>query len=91
MMDVSQVRARWLLHLFQLLDFDSVYLRGDTVLDEKAKSPHDMLQAFLNASPADLWAVLTNGIQLVNFRPIWGHRLSAKMGHSQRWHTGNSC
>ena len=118
MMDVSQVRARWLLPLFQLLDFDPVYLRGDTVLDEagklryplshrgwesegpgtrgegagvgckgapiihtviplqdldgrmaagrgiKAKSPHDMLQAFLNASPADLWAVLTNGIQL---------------------------
>ncbi|MCP4535873.1 MAG: N-6 DNA methylase [Chloroflexi bacterium] len=104
MMDVSQVRARWLLPLFQLLDFDPVYLRGDTILDEagklryslshrgwgregapilhtiipsqdldartatgrriKAKSPHDMLQAFLNASTADLWAVLTNGILL---------------------------
>jgi len=114
MMDVSQVRSRWLLPLFQLLDFDPVYLRGDTVLDEagklryplshrgwesegdppqsplqgggpvihtvvpsqdldarmaagrgiKAKSPHDMLQAFLNASPADLWAVLSNGVQL---------------------------
>jgi hypothetical protein len=34
MMDVSQVRSRWLLPLFQLLDFDPVYLRGDTVLDE---------------------------------------------------------
>jgi hypothetical protein len=116
MMDVSQVRSRWLLPLFQLLDFDPVYLRGDTVLDEegklryplshrgwlalsevegevegdgegapvihtvipsqdldgrmaagrgiKNKSPHDMLQAFLNASPADLWAVLSNGILL---------------------------
>ena len=104
MMDVSQVRSRWLLPLFQLLDFDPVYLRGDTVLDEagklryplshrgwdgkdapilhtlipsqgldarmasgrgiKAKSPHDMLQAFLNASTTDLWAVLSNGILL---------------------------
>ncbi len=112
MMDVSQVRSRWLLPLFQLLDFDPVYLRGDTILDDagklryplshrgwdvnppqsplqggspvihtvipsqdldgrmaagrgiKAKSPHDMLQAFLNASPADLWAVLTNGVLL---------------------------
>jgi hypothetical protein len=104
MMDVSQVRSRWLLPLFQLLDFDPVYLRGDTVLDEagklryslshrgwdgegapilhtvipcqdldgrmaagrgmKAKSPHDMLQAFLNASTEDLWAVLSNGILL---------------------------
>ena len=27
----------------------------------------------------------------VNFRPIWGHRFSAKVGHSQRWRTGNSC
>jgi hypothetical protein len=32
MMDLSQVRARWLLPLFQLLDFDPVYLRSDTVL-----------------------------------------------------------
>jgi len=104
MMEVSQVRSRWLLPLFQLLDFDPVYLRGDTALDEagklryplshrgwdgkdapilhtlipsqgldarmasgrgiKAKSPHDMLQAFLNASTADLWAVLSNGILL---------------------------
>jgi len=103
-MDVSQVRSRWLLPLFQLLDFEPIYLRGDTVLDEagrlrfslshrgwegedapiihtvipsqnldarmaagrrvKAKSPHDVLQAFLNASPADLWAVLTNGVLL---------------------------
>jgi len=31
MMDVSQVRTRWLLPLFQLLDFHPVYLRGDTV------------------------------------------------------------
>ena len=103
-MDVSQARARWLIPLFQVLDFDPVYLRGDTVLDEKghlrfplshrgwngppapvlhmvapsqdldartgtgrgvkAKSPHDMLQAFLNASADDHWAVLTNGIFL---------------------------
>ncbi|MBC7251087.1 MAG: hypothetical protein H5T62_12480 [Anaerolineae bacterium] len=103
-MDVSQVRARWLLPLFQVLDFDPVYLRGDTILDEegklryplshrgwsgegapvlhtvapsqdldarmaigrglKARSPHDMLQAFLNVSPADRWAVLSNGILL---------------------------
>jgi len=103
-MDVSQVRSRWLRPLFQLLDFDPVYLRGDTVLDQagrlrfplshrgwqgegapvlhtvapsrdldgrmaagrgvKARSPHDMLQAFLNASPADRWAVLSNGILL---------------------------
>ena len=104
MMDVSQVRSRWLLPLFQLLDFDPLYLRGDTILDEagklryplshrawdgegapvihtvipsqglddrsgtgrgiKVKSPHDMVQAFLNASTADLWAVLSNGILL---------------------------
>jgi hypothetical protein len=104
MMDLSQVRARWLLPLFQLLDFDPVYLRSDTVLDEagdlrfplshrgwdgesapvlhtvipsqgldartgdgrgvKTKSPHDMLQAFLNASRTDHWALLTNGIVL---------------------------
>jgi len=37
MMNVSQVRSRWLLPLFQLLDFDPVYLRGDTVLDEAGK------------------------------------------------------
>jgi hypothetical protein len=104
LMDVRQVRARWLLPLFQLLDFDPVYLRGDTILDPdgklrfplshrgwpgdgapilhtvaptqgldgrmagargvKAKSPHDMLQAFLNASPIDQWAVLSNGVLL---------------------------
>lgn len=104
MMSISQVRTRWLLPLFQLLDFEPAFLRGDTVLDEagklryplshrgwegdgapaihtlissqsfdhrpargrgiRAKSPHDMLQAFLNASTPDLWAVLTNGILL---------------------------
>jgi hypothetical protein len=112
MMDVSQVRSRWLLPLFELLDFQPVYLRGDTVLDEagklrfplshrgwpalggfegggdgapvlhtvipsqeldarmatgtrvKAKSPHDMLQTFLNASPDDLWGILSNGVIL---------------------------
>jgi len=104
LMDVSQVRSRWLLPLFELLDFHPVYLRGDTVLDEeghlrfplshrgwqgegapvlhtvapsqdldarmgsgrgiKAKSPHDMLQAFLNASRTDQWAILSNGILL---------------------------
>ena len=125
-MDVSQVRGRWLLPLFCLLDFDPVYLRRDTVLDEagklrfplshrgwpalpvpnaaegskvegdgalhpelaegpvihtvipsqdlddrprrgrrvKAKSPHDVLQAFLNASPDDRWAILSNGVLL---------------------------
>ncbi|MEA3341518.1 MAG: restriction endonuclease, partial [Chloroflexota bacterium] len=110
MMDVSQVRQRWLLPLFSLLDFDLVYLRGDVVVDEagklryplshrgwerdeepaegpvlhtvipsqqlderqgngrgiKAKSPHDMLQAFLNASrgPVDSWGLLSNGVLL---------------------------
>jgi hypothetical protein len=104
MMDVSQVRSRWLLRLFHVLDFDAVYVRGDVVLDEagklryplshkgwdddgapylhtvipsqklderqgsgrgvKSKSPHDMVQAFLNASTEDLWAVLSNGILL---------------------------
>jgi hypothetical protein len=108
MMDVSQLRARWLLPLFELLDFQPVYLRADTVLDEagklryplshrgwegddapvlhtvpptqaldermttsagsargiKSKSPHDMLQAFLNASPDDRWAILSNGFML---------------------------
>jgi len=104
MMEVSQVRDRWLLPLFRLLDFEPLYLRGDTALDEdgklrfplshrgwddpgapvihtafpsqgvdaraergrgvKAKSPHDMLQAFLNASQPDDWAILTNGILL---------------------------
>ncbi len=27
----------------------------------KGKSPHDMVQAFLNASPDDRWAIVTNG------------------------------
>jgi len=110
-MDVSQVRARWLRPLCQLLDFTPVYLRGDTLVDGdeklrfplshrgwpvpsevegaagapvlhllapaqdldqrmghggafKAKSPHDMLQAFLNVSRADTWAVLSNGVFL---------------------------
>ena len=36
-MDVSQVRTRWLLPLFQVLDFDPVYLRADTVLDEEGR------------------------------------------------------
>jgi len=110
-MDVSQVRSRWLLPLFLVLDFDPVYQRGDTVLDQagrlrfplshrgwpedthhatrntapplhtvppsqsldartgpgggiKVKSPHDMLQAFLNASADDRWAVLSNGVLL---------------------------
>jgi hypothetical protein len=105
-MSVSDVRARWLIPLFNLLDFDPQYQRGDIVLDEhlrfdlshrgwgdglhdhsapvihtvapaqslderagsarrmKAKSPHDMLQAFLNLSQGDLWALLSNGILL---------------------------
>jgi hypothetical protein len=37
MFDVSQVRNRWLLPLFQVLDFDPVYVRGDVVLDEAGK------------------------------------------------------
>ena len=37
MIEVSQVRSRWLLPLFHLLDFDPVYLRGDTVLDKAGK------------------------------------------------------
>ena len=36
-MDVSQVRNRWLLPLFRVLDFDPVYLRGDVVLDEAGR------------------------------------------------------
>ncbi len=105
--DLPQVRSRWLLPLFQLLDFDPVYLRADVVIGEseslrfplshrgwpasrrpwapvlhtvaptqdldarsgegrgvKAKSPHDMVQAFLNASPGDHWALLSNGLFL---------------------------
>ena len=34
MMDLSQARSRWLLPLFNLLDFEPVYLRSDTILDE---------------------------------------------------------
>jgi hypothetical protein len=104
MLDISQVRSRWLLPLFQVLDFEPVYQRGDILLDEagklryplshrgwegdhapilhtvipgqnldertaagrgiKAKSPHDLLQAFLNASMSDQWALLSNGILL---------------------------
>ncbi|NLE99982.1 MAG: SAM-dependent DNA methyltransferase, partial [Anaerolineales bacterium] len=103
MMDAPQVRTRWLLPVFELLDFRPAYLRGDTLLDAegklrfpltyrgwegdgapvihtvipsqdlddrtagrgvKGKSPHDMLQAFLNASPGDHWAILSNGILL---------------------------
>ena len=104
LMDLSQLRSRWLLPLFLALDFEPVYQRADTVLDKdgklrfplshrgwtgdgapvlhtvasgqdldgraagprgpKGKSPHDMLQAFLNASPDDHWAVLSNGILL---------------------------
>ena len=107
-MDTSEVRQRWLLPLFGLLDFEPDYQRGDTVLaddlrfplshrgwasrqangqagdeaapalhlvpptqalDEKsgpgrglkAKSPHDMVQVFLNTNPTDRWAVLSNG------------------------------
>lgn len=111
-MDASQVRARWLLPLCQLLDFEPVYLRGDTLVDGdeklrfplshrgrlvpsegegpapgapalhliapaqdldqrmgggqgfRAKSPHDMVQTFLNVSRADTWAVLSNGVFL---------------------------
>lgn len=107
-MDVSQVRQRWLLPIFSLLDFEPVYLHGDVVVDAagelrypishrgwkrdqelvdgpalhtvgpsqklnertsagrgiKAKSPHDILQAFLNASRDDRWAVLSNGVLL---------------------------
>ena len=36
-MDVSTVRQRWLLPLFELLDFEPTYLRGDVVLDEAGK------------------------------------------------------
>lgn len=109
-MDLSQVRARWLLPLCQLLDFEPVYLRSDTLvngdeklrfplshrgwaedtahasdmappvlhliapaqhLDEragsgtgfKAKSPHDMVQTFLNVG-TEPWALLSNGVFL---------------------------
>ncbi|MBN1178028.1 MAG: restriction endonuclease, partial [Anaerolineae bacterium] len=114
-MDVSTVRQRWLLPLFEVLDFSPVYLRADVVLDDAGKlryplshrgwdadremgsagapyptapvlhtvapaqkldermqggrgvrvqSPHDTVQAFLNASSVDRWAVVTNGILL---------------------------
>lgn len=117
-MDASQVRARWLLPLCQLLDFEPVYSRSDTLVDGdeklrfplshrgwpvlsqgerpapgapvlqlitptqslderagsgqgfRAKSPHDMVQAFLNLSGgerrrcADTWALLSNGVFL---------------------------
>jgi ubiquinone/menaquinone biosynthesis C-methylase UbiE len=33
----------------------------------------------------------TNTPTPVNFRPIWVHRFSAKVVHSQRWRLGNSC
>jgi hypothetical protein len=35
--------------------------RQDIGRGPKAKSPHDMLQVFLNVSEPDLWAVLSNG------------------------------
>jgi type I restriction-modification system DNA methylase subunit len=35
--------------------------RQDSGRGPKAKSPHDMLQVFLNVSEPDLWAVLSNG------------------------------
>ncbi len=35
--------------------------RQGTGRGPKAKSPHDMMQVFLNVSEADLWAVLSNG------------------------------
>jgi hypothetical protein len=38
MFDVFQVRNRWLLPLFQVLDFDPTYVRGDVVLDEAGSS-----------------------------------------------------
>lgn len=110
LMDVSQVRSRWLLPLFQVLDFEPVYQRGDTLLDRegklrfslshrgwdeekrtsvgsapvlhtvapsqkldecadsgrttKNKSPHDLVQSFLNASSTERWAIVSNGILL---------------------------
>ncbi len=105
MFEISQVRSRWLMPLFELLDFQPQYIKGDTVIGEdlrfdlsyrgwegetvgpvlhsvmpqqglderqrgghggsmKTKSPHDMLQAYLNLSPQDDWAILTNGIML---------------------------
>jgi hypothetical protein len=42
-------------------DLDGRMVAGRGV---KTKSPHDVLQAFLNASPTDRWAILTNGILL---------------------------
>ena len=33
-MNLRQVRSRWLLPLFSLLDFEPLYLRGDIVLHE---------------------------------------------------------
>ncbi|OQB27229.1 MAG: hypothetical protein BWY10_01522 [Chloroflexi bacterium ADurb.Bin180] len=105
--DLPQLRSRWLVPLFQLLDFDPQYQRADLVLGDseqlrfpltyrgwpaargpgapilhtvapaqdldtrsgvgrgvKARSPHDVVQSFLNATPADHWALLSNGLSL---------------------------
>lgn len=117
-MDVSDARTKWILKLFQALDFEPVFQRenleaggieanlshkgwpdGDiedygemegrtapilhTVepgqkLDEKpedaprgAKSPHDTLQEFLNASDEHDWAVVTNGLTLRILRDFY--------------------
>jgi hypothetical protein len=103
-MELSQVRRRWLVPLFDLLGFNPQYLRADVVLGEgeslvfglshrgwegegapplhsvapsqdlddrvgrgrgfKAKSPHDMVQAYLNASRDERWGIVSNGIVL---------------------------
>ncbi len=113
-MDIGAMRRRWLRHVLELLDFEPVFQRGDTVLhpggrDElrfdlstrgwdadkgpmgglpapaihsvapgqgldsrsgpgqrgpKGKSPHDMVQLYLNVSSTDRWAIVTNGLAL---------------------------
>ena len=117
-MDVSDARTKWILKLFQEMDFEPVFQRenleaggieaklshkgwpdGDiqdygemdgrtapiihTVepgqkLDKKpedaprgAKSPHDTLQEFLNASDEHDWAVVTNGLTLRVLRDFY--------------------
>jgi type I restriction-modification system DNA methylase subunit len=49
--------------------------RQGTGRGPKAKSPHDMLQVFLNVSEPDLWAVLSNG-RFLRFLRDYHHTFS---------------
>lgn len=100
-MDITNVRNRWIIPLFTVLDYELQYQRSDVILEggvlrfpishrgwqgshapavhtvtpeqplderdprhPRQKSPHDMVQAFLNASRDDSWAIVTNGVSL---------------------------